>query len=349
MNVFTPIRLGSVELKNRIVFPSMCTHFCNPEGYVNDILTAYVRERAEGGIGLIIIPGSPHGKPGTARPAISDNSYIPGWAKLADEVHKCGARLFCQLHPASFQAGRGYKIDDINDFTPEYIQELIGSYAAGAVRCRLAGVDGVELHGAHAHEIAQFMSPHYNHRTDEYGGSTEKRARFAMDVIKGIKAAVGDDFPLIFRISGDERVPGGRGIDETVEIARLLEAAGADAIHVSCGMPESDEWISAPMDVEDTFNAVNAEKVKAAVTIPVIAVNRITNIEEANQVLERGQADMVAMAPPIWQIRTSLPKRFIRSLERSVHASDAIRAAGILPDTRRSAAPRIHGSALNPS
>ena len=296
MNVFTPIKIGSVELKNRIIFSSMCVHFCDSEGNINDVLTEYVRERAEGGVGLIIMPGSPHGKPSVGRPAISDNSYIPGWRKLADMVHSNGAKLFCQLHPAAFQAGRGYKIDDMNDFTTEYIHELINSYADGAVRCKIAGVDGVEIHGAHAHEVAQFMSPFYNRRTDEYGGSTENRARFAVEIVRGIKAKTGADFPLIFRISGDEHVEGGRRIEETVEIAKMLEAAGADAIHVSCGMPESEYMISAPMDVEDAFNADNAAKVKAAVSIPVVAVNRITNIDEANEVLASGKADLVAMA-----------------------------------------------------
>lgn len=296
MDVFTPVKIGNVELKNRIIFSSMCVHFCDPNGNINDVLTAYVRERAEGGVGAVIMPGSPHGKPSVGRPAISDNSYIDGWRKLADMVHSYGGRLFCQLHPAAFQAGRGYAIDDMNDFTPEYIHDLIESYADGAVRARKAGVDGVEIHGAHAHEVAQFMSPFYNKRTDEYGGSTEKRARFASEIIQRIKAKAGADYPLIFRISGDEHVEGGRRIEETVEICKILEKAGADAFHVSCGMPESEYMISAPMDVEDMFNADNAAKVKAAVSVPVVAVNRITNIDEANQVLASGKADLVAMA-----------------------------------------------------
>lgn len=291
-----PITIGNLTLKNRIIHPSMCVFFCDQDGYINDILTEYVRERARGGVGLIIMPGSPHGKVGPGRPAISDNSYIPGWRKLADMVHSYDAKLFCQLHPAKFQAGRGYAIEDMNDFTEEYIDALIESYADGAVRCRIAGVDGVEIHGAHAHEVAQFMSPFYNHRTDKYGGSTEARALFATKIVRRIKEKAGSDYPLCFRISGDEHVPGGRKIDETVEIAKMLVAAGADMIHVSCGMPESEYMISASMDVENMFNVVNAQKVKEAVNVPVVAVNRITCIEEADQVIESGAADLCAMA-----------------------------------------------------
>lgn len=294
--VLDPIRIGTVQVKNRVVFPSMCVFYCDEEGYVNNTITEYVRARAKGGVGLIIIPGSPHGKAGPARPALSHNGYIPGWKKLADTAHEYGAKLFCQLHPAKFQAGKGEAVEDINGFTPEYIRSLIQSYADCAARAKQAGVDGVEIHGAHAHEVAQFMSPRYNRRTDRYGGSTENRARFATEIIRSIKETAGEDYPLIFRISGDEMVEGGRRIDETVEIAKLLETAGADAIHVSCGMPESSDVISAPMDVEDLFNVESAAQVKAAVSIPVIAVNRITTMEQADAVIQSGRADMAAMA-----------------------------------------------------
>ena len=295
-SILDPVQIGSVTLKNRVVFPSMCVFFCDAEGCINDTMTEYIRERAEGGVGLIIVPGSPHGKPGPGRPALSHNGYIPGWARLAQVVHRYGAKLFCQLHPAKFQAGRGEAIEDINDFTPQYIRSIIQSYADCALRARQAGVDGVEIHGAHAHEVAQFMSPFYNRRTDDYGGSTINRARFAAEIIRGIKATAGADYPLIFRISGDELVEGGRRVDETAEIARLLEEAGADAIHVSCGMPESEYAISAPMDVEDLFNVDSAARVKAAVSVPVIAVDRITTMEQADAVVQSGKADLAAMA-----------------------------------------------------
>lgn len=295
-SILDPVQIGRVTLKNRVVFPSMCVFFCDAEGCINDTMTEYIRERAEGGVGLIIVPGSPHGKPGTGRPALSHNGYIPGWARLAQVVHRYGAKLFCQLHPAKFQAGRGEAIEDINDFTPQYIRSLIQSYADCALRARQAGVDGVEIHGAHAHEVAQFMSPFYNRRTDDYGGSTINRARFAAEIIRGIKATAGADYPLIFRISGDELVEGGRRVNETAEIARLLEEAGADAIHVSCGMPESEYAISAPMDVEDLFNVDSAARVKAAVSVPVIAVDRITTMEQADAVVQSGKADLAAMA-----------------------------------------------------
>ncbi|MEY8357874.1 tRNA-dihydrouridine synthase [Anaerotruncus colihominis] len=135
-----------------------------------------------------------------------------------------------------------------------------------------------------------------NKRTDSYGGSTENRARFGVEIVEGIKRKTGADYPLIFRISGNEMVQGGREIEETVEIARLLEKAGADALHVSCGMPESEYAISMPMDMDDLFNVDSAAAVKAAVSVPVIAVDRIATMEEADAVIKSKKADLAALA-----------------------------------------------------
>ncbi len=293
--LLTPIALGNVTVKNRVVLPSMCVHFCDSEGYINDCMLDYIRCRAAGGIGLIIVGGSPHGKCGAGRPALSDDKFIPGWKKLADTVHQYGATLFCQLHPAKFQAGRGHAIESPSDYSEEDIAELVESYARGALRCKQAGVDGVDIHGAHAHEIALFLSPLYNKRTDRYGKDYAGRALFPIQIVQAIKKVCGKDFPVSFCISGSEMVEGGREIEETVKIAVLLEKAGADVIHVSAGMPESGGYISAPMDVEDCFNVENAAKVRAAVSIPVMAVNRIVDIAEATEIVDSGKADMVAM------------------------------------------------------
>lgn len=294
--LFTPIKLGDVELKNRVVLPSMCVHFCEKDGHMNDCFREYVRRRAAGGAGLLIVPGSPHGKKSPGRPALSDDSYIPDWQQLADIVHQYGAKLFCQLHPAKSQAGRGEKVEKPSDFTQEALDELIESYAECALRCKKAGVDGVDIHGAHAHEIALFMSEFYNDRTDQYGGSIENRALFPAQIVKAIKEKCGKGFPISFRISGTELVEGGRTVEETGRIAQILEEAGADVIHVSVGMPESGGYISAPMDVDDCFNVDNAAVIKRYVHVPVIAVDRIVDIRQAVDVVESGKADMVSMA-----------------------------------------------------
>ena len=301
--VLTPFRIGSLELKNRVIFPSVCTYFCGEDGSINERFFEFVRARAKGGVGALTIGGSPHGQDSNGRPAISSEKFMPRWKEMADMVHSYGAKLFCQLHPGKRQAGRGEKeagigedVDSVESYTRERIAELAQKYAEGAKRCMDHGVDAVEIHGGHAHELAMFMSPYYNKRTDEYGGDYKGRSRFAVEVIQAIKKLCGPDYPVIFCISGSEMVEGARDINETAQICKLLVEAGANAIHVSAGMPLSDQYSCAPMDVEDCFNVDNAMIVKKAVNVPVVAVDRIVTMEQAEEVIQSGKADLVAMA-----------------------------------------------------
>ncbi len=293
--LFTPGKIGQMELKNRIIFPSMCNFYCDEKGFVTDRLRAFVEARAAGGAALIIMPGSPHGAPGPGRPALSDPVYYDGWRSLRDICHRYGCKLAVQIHPAKAQAGRDPSLLLPDHMEQEYIDLVVDSYARCAAAAREIGLDGAEIHGAHAHEVAQFMSPYYNHRQDAYGGSPEKRCKLAIDVVKAIKAKAGADFPLIFRLSSSERFPGGRTLEETVRIVPLLEQAGVDALHVSTGMPLSEEYISAPMDVPDGFNLPQIARIKETVSIPVIAVDRINTPQLARQVLEQGLADFIAI------------------------------------------------------
>ena len=293
--ILTPAKIGNLEIKNRVMFPSMCMFFCDDEGHITEEQSKIIVDIAKGGAGLIVLPGSPHGKPGPGRPALSDDSYIPGWATLAAEVQSYGAKLFCQLHPAAVQAGRDKVVRNVEDYDEAFIKMHVDSYAACALRAKRAGIDGVEIHGAHAHEIAQFLSPHYNKRNDEYGTDYKGRSRYSMEIVRAIKASCGADFPVEFRISGDEMVEGGRKLPETIQVIKLLIEAGIDAVHVSIGMPESEQYMCAPMDVEDCFNVDAARRVKAEVDIPVIAVGRISSMEEAEAIIERGDADFVAI------------------------------------------------------
>ncbi len=294
-SVLTPMKIGRVTVKNRVILPSICTYFCGENGEISDDMMEFVRARARGGTGLLTIGGSPHGKANAGRPSIADESCMVRWEEMAAMVHGYGAVLFCQLHPAKIQAGRGVDVKEIDTYDQETIDFLVESYARGALRCREHGVDGVEIHGGHAHEIAQFLSPLYNHRTDGYGGGWKERARFSVEIIRAIKRLCGDDFPVTFCISGSEYVPGGRVIEESALICLELVRAGADCIHVSCGMPASEQWSYAPMDVDDCFNVSAAETVKRAVSVPVVAVDRIVTLEEADEVISSGRADFVAM------------------------------------------------------
>ena len=157
--LLTPGKIGETTLKNRVIFPSMCNYYCDDKGFVTEQLKEYVRARARGGAAMIIMPGSPHGTPGPARPALSSPLYLDGWKSLAGICHSYGCRLFVQIHPANAQAERDPALLLPDNMEKDFILKLTESYTRCALAAKEAGLDGVELHGAHAHEIAQFLSP----------------------------------------------------------------------------------------------------------------------------------------------------------------------------------------------
>jgi len=293
--VFSSVNIGKTKIKNRLVFPSMCLFYSDDMGSVTEQIKAFFKARAQGGVGMFILPGTPYGKPSKGRPAISDDHYIRQWHELKTIALTFGMRLFCQLHPSKIQAGRGKETLKPEDYSPADIAKIIQAYAAGALRAKKAGLDGVEVHAAHAHEVAQFLSPYYNHRDDAYGGDLIGRSRFAVEIIQAIKKLAGNDFPVIFRFGVDEYIPGGRKLNESIDLARLLEKAGADALHTDVGTPYSEHLICPPMDVEPGFSVYMTSEVKKAVAIPVIAAGRINDINLAAQVIQEGSADLVTM------------------------------------------------------
>ena len=203
--------------------------------------------------------------------------------------------MFVQLHPFKHHTETDKRVKEPDHMPMEEIKFFIEQYALAAARAKEFGIDGVELHGAHAHELAQFLSPFYNHRTDEYGGDYKGRAKFAVDMLETMRKTVGPDYPIIFKMSTRECIPSGVEIDQSVLVAPLIEAAGASAITASVGTPLREEYVSGPMDLPKAFNLEDIRAIKHSVNIPVIAVNRITTMELAEQILENGDADFVAM------------------------------------------------------
>ncbi|HIH77958.1 MAG TPA: FAD-dependent oxidoreductase [Halobacteria archaeon] len=311
--LLSPIKIGTMEVKNRFVIPPMGTNFANPDGSVSQQLIDYWVARAKGGYGLLMVEVTavdPLGKAIPFQPGIWDNKFIPGWKKLVDEVHKYGAKIAVQLH----HAGRQTTHDVIGaqpvapspipcpvdkeiprELTTDEVYDLIEKFGNAARRARDAGFDAVEVHGAHGYLIAQFMSPYSNKRMDEFGGDFMSRMNFPVEIIKNIRRKVGNGYPIIFRFSGDERVPGGRNIDESRIVARVMENVGVDAFHVSTGVYGSMPWLIAPSAVPPGYNIYAAEEIKKVVNIPVIAVGRINDPFLAEEILENGEADMVSL------------------------------------------------------
>jgi 2,4-dienoyl-CoA reductase-like NADH-dependent reductase (Old Yellow Enzyme family)/thioredoxin reductase len=318
--LFEPIKIGKLELKNRIVMPALNTKFGTEWGAVNGRLIDYFVERAKGGVGLIVIENTcidwPAGKAGTNPIRADDWKFIQGLHDLAEAVHLYGARIATQLqHPgrqgSSLTSAEGQQLVAPSEIpclptgaemphalTIEEIEVLIGKFIMGATITKAAGFDAVEIQGGHGYLITQFMSPYSNKREDEYGRDFEGRMRFPIGIIEGVRMVVGPDFPIIFRLSADEYVEGGLTLEDNKLIVQRLEAAGVDAISVSSGIYESPPWYSRIFPTAGMPMGCNvplAQEIKKVVKIPVIVAGKLGNPVLAEKVLREGKADLIAM------------------------------------------------------
>ncbi len=313
-----PVKLGPVSLRNRIVMAPMETMHNHADGSVSQDMVDYYVERARGGVGLIIIQNSAvdtvASRSHYAQLCINSDHQMPGLAKLAEAVKLEGAAIVIQLghggretrptcnpgvpivapSPVRLEPPGGIPGPVPKELTIAEIEEIENAFAQAARRAKMAGLDGVEVHGAHGYLIGQFISPKTNLRKDRYGGSLENRSRFALEIIRKVRDMVGKDTLVGFRISADEFVPGGLRLDEAIEYAKLVEAAGVDYIHVSAGTYESRPQLFRVMYHKRGQLLPLAEGVKRAVrSVPVIAVAAL-DAETGERALREGQADLVA-------------------------------------------------------
>ncbi len=311
--LFSKFQINSMELKNRAVMPAIGTGYGNKDSTVSDRLIAYLARRARGGTGLIITEicaVDPRGRGFKAEVGIWDDSFIPGLSGISDAVHREGGKVAAQLHHAGRETFK-----EVLDALPEApsaipsvilnqpceemsidrIHAVVNAYGSAALRAKKAGFDAVEIHGAHGYLITQFLSPFSNHRSDEYGGTDEKRARFAIEIAEAVRRSVGPDYPVLMRVSADELIRGGYDLEFMKWLAPNLEAAGVDALHVSVGVYSTPGNLSIPsMDTEEGFNLFRARAIKELVSIPVIGVGRIHDPRLAEEALQRGDADLIS-------------------------------------------------------
>ena len=310
--LLAPGKIGSMKLKNRFVVPPMGTNLATYNGEVTEEMIAYYRRRAKGGFGLIIIEVTAIDRKGKAimnEVGLWDDDQIPMFKKLMDAIHEEGGKVVVQLHHAGRQSVPPYIFNEIPEapsrvacpvlnFVPEAMSnervwEVIDEYGDAAVRAKIAGADGVEVHGAHGYLVAQFMSPHANKRTDEFGGDFFGRMKFPQEIFKNIRQKVGNDYPLLFRFGYDEKVNGGRTLEESVMVGRMAESCGVDALDVSIMTYASTPYMSAPPAMPHGFNQFPTKVIKQAVNIPVISVGRYEPAI-AESALMNGCADFIA-------------------------------------------------------
>jgi 2,4-dienoyl-CoA reductase-like NADH-dependent reductase (Old Yellow Enzyme family)/thioredoxin reductase len=322
-----PGKIGNVQLKNRWVMSSMGTRLPGVWGEITEACLEWYVKRAEGGVGLVTVEATHVAANlfpvrGVVRmPRADDDCFNPGLYALAEAVHNAGAKISIQLSCGRAAANGSLWDPGESDLRPfpglapssipfpgsmqpramtiDEIQKTTQMFGKAAARVKRVGFDVIELH-THSHSILGcFMSPLFNQRDDEYGGSFENRLRFTLEVIHSIKQQVGDRFPLMVKYSIDERVDGGRDLEEGLKIAKLLQEHGVDAIVVSQGQAGSPHVPYAPLYWPKGFNVPLAEALKKTVSIPIVVGGRLGDPVVAEQVLACEKADFIGLGRPL--------------------------------------------------
>jgi len=312
-HLFEPFTIKGRNLKNRIVMPGLASFLIEDDGSINDKTVEHYRGRASGGPAMVIVEAcavSPEGIVSPHQARIFDDRFIEGLSRIARVMKAEGALPAVQIHHGGRQTSS--RVINRKPFAPsnlpcptisgeveplsvEGIQDIIRKFGDAAARAVQAGFELIEIHGAHGYHNNQFISKFSNIRDDAYGGDTTRRARFAVDVVREVRRRLGEDFPISFKISAQEFVPGGLSVAESIEILKLLVAAGIDIAQVSAGNDATPEWICQPMFMEKACLADSAATIKKALRIPVMVVGRINDPLLADALIRDGKADLVCM------------------------------------------------------
>lgn len=315
---FTPLRLGPVELPNRLALAPVKTALGGTDGRAGDRHVAYYRRRAEGGAGLVIVEPlfvDPRGKEHPKQLGVHVDDVVAGLGEIVDAIHEFGSIAFAHVNhagraanpkaagappeaPSAVACPATGAVPEV--MTADRIRELIAAYGEAARRAAEAGFDGVELQLGLGYLPAQFLSPRTNLRDDGWGGDDERRWRFPREVAEIVRRELGPSLALTVRLSAEEKVPGGLGLEDALALARAAEGWGVDGIHVVTGSAcDSPPWYYQHMALPGGANEALAAEIKASVSIPVLVAGRLGRPERIREVLEGGMADAVALGRPL--------------------------------------------------
>jgi 2,4-dienoyl-CoA reductase (NADPH2) len=321
--LFTPFRIGPLHLKNRVVSLPMYLAYPDPDHQVNDLVLDYYAEMADSGAGMVVVENTTVEPRGLGNPRTlltadehADDRFVPGLARLASTIQAHGPKAVLQIHHAGRYAKRPDRVAPSAvptwGATPKImeqadVEQTIAAFAQGARRAKQAGFDAVELHGGTGYLLPQFLSPRTNLRQDAYGGDSERRMRFPLDVVSTVRASVGADYPVGYRFMADEYVPGGLTLADTQPFAKRLAQLGVAYLSVMTGCYDSfvlPDYLAA--DRNPGFMVPFAHAIKQVVPeIPVIAAGRIQDPAIAEAALCDGKADLVGLGrvlftDPLW-------------------------------------------------
>lgn len=316
-NLFTETIINGLSLKNRFIRSATWEGLATPEGAVTPELIDMMVSLAKGGVGLIISSHAYVSKEGQATPwqiGTHEDSLVNGLSKMTSAVHKNGGKILIQLaHAGQYavtdltrQAALAVSLPSpqpdfpCKEITQDDISSLILSYAQAAKRAKNAGFDGIQLHSAHGYLLSQFLSPAYNHRTDEYGGDIKNRTRIHREILQAIREAVGRDYPVFIKMNCADFIENGLEADDSLQAAKIFTDAGADAIEVSGGIIRTGTLSPSRPGIitheKEAYFREYAQKMKAAISISLILVGGIKSFEVASEIIEQEVADYISMS-----------------------------------------------------
>lgn len=319
----SPLKINSIVLKNRLVFPPMGTEMADWDGKSNERLLHYYESRAQGGFSLIIVEHSfvsQQGKASERQLSSADDSQIDGLRKIAQVIQKSGAKAVLQINHAGahtsrfitgeepvsaspITSGNGQEVS--RPLSEAEIHRVVSDFVNAAVRAKKAGFDGVEIHSAHSYLLNQFYSPYFNNRRDRYGGSLSNRIRIHLEMIEAIRHQVGRDYPLFLRLGACDYIPGGTTMEDSIAAAQEFEKAGLDVLDISGGV--YGFMVPGHTAEEGWFSDVTQE-LKKHISLPVILTGGIRHLQMAEKFLENGNADLIGIGRPVYQDPSWLQK-----------------------------------------
>ena len=320
--LFETTTLKSMELANRFVRSATWEGMAGADGICTQGLIGVTVALAKGGVGLIITGHAYVSREGQAGPwqiGVHSDEMVSGLSAMADAVHQAGGKVALQIAHAGcygFVAGTGLeavgpspgvedKTPPCRELTTEEIAAIVQAFGAAAGRAKAAGFDAVQIHSAHGYLLSEFLSPFFNRRTDGYGGDVEKRARIVLEVVRSVRSAVGDDYPVLLKLNSQDFIDGGLTVDDMLAVAALLEKAGVDAIEMSGGTIYASGEYSAirtgalSKREEEVYYREAALRFKREIGLPLMLVGGIRTFEVAESLIDTGVTDYVSLCRPL--------------------------------------------------
>lgn len=319
--LFDSTFLGHIALQNRFVRSATWEGMAHEDGACTPALVEVIRELAKGEIGLIISSHafvSPEGQAGPRQLAVHDDRFIGGLSRMAEAAHDGGSRIVLQLAHAGVQADTSLtKTEAVGPsslpsgngligraMTLGEIEQTTAAFVVAAQRAQAAGFDGVQIHAAHGYLLSQFLSPYFNRRTDEFGGSLEKRTRIVLTILEGIKVACREMFPVLIKLNSEDFIDGGLTVEEMLQIAAMLEKADIDGIEMSGGSMDAASKFKPvrrgglPSEDQEVYYRAAASQFKSVIGVPLILVGGIRSYTAAEQLVADGIADYISLSRP---------------------------------------------------